>query len=132
MTLKSVRPAALAAFGLALAALGGCQARPDAAARAGTAALPAAPVRSMDPDRLIGAARADVQALLGTPGLVRREPPAEIWQYQGDTCVFDLFLYDEAGAHRVTYFEARDVSAQRVDARLCLNDVLNAEAVPVS
>lgn len=134
------RAAPAAALVAALVLLGGCQTGPDGDSRAGgtgaqsgTAAVSSPRRMEVDPNRLIGVGRADVQALLGTPALIRREPPAEIWQYQGRACVFDLFLYEEGGTHRVTYLEARDVSAQRVDARVCLNDVLSAAAAsPVS
>lgn len=115
-------------FVLALVSLSACQAQPDGSAPSATAALPAPRHTDVDPNRLLGAGRADVEALLGTPALIRREPPAEVWQYQGRACVFDLFLYEEGDTHRVTYLEARDVSAQRVDARLCLNDILSADA----
>ena len=71
--------------------------------------------------------------LLGRPELTRREPPAEIWQYRGETCVFDVFLYEESGLVRVIYLEARDGSAQRVAERNCLNQLLRARlAEPLS
>src|SRR3546814_1742826 len=51
------------------------------------AALP--PVND-DPAQLLGLDRDGVSALLGTPDLIRREAPAEIWQYVGGNCVFDV------------------------------------------
>ncbi len=94
--------------------------------RAETAALPPAPKIDDDPARLMGLDRAGLAKLLGDPDLTRREPPAEIWQYRGGSCVFDDFLYEEAGRHRVTYLEARDGAARRVGARGCLNELLRA------
>ncbi len=91
-----------------------------------TAALPPAPKIDDDPARLMGLDRAGLAALLGDPELTRREPPAEIWQYRGGSCVFDVFLYEEAGRQRVTYLEARDGAARRVGARGCLNELLRA------
>jgi hypothetical protein len=92
-----------------------------------TAALPPpAPKIDDDPARLMGLDRAGLAELLGDPELMRREPPAEIWQYRGGSCVFDVFLYEEAGRRRVTYLEARDGAAQRVGARGCLNELLRA------
>ena len=94
--------------------------------RSETAALPPAPKIDDDPARLMGLDRAGLAKLLGDPELTRREPPAEIWQYRGGSCVFDVFLYEEAGRQRVTYLEARDGAARRVGARGCLNELLRA------
>ncbi len=94
--------------------------------RSETAALPPAPRIDDDPSRLMGLDRAGLAELLGNPELLRREPPAEIWQYRGGSCVFDVFLYEEAGRQRVTYLEARDGAARRVGARGCLNELLRA------
>ena len=98
-----------------------------------TAALPPAPVIDDDPARIMGLGPDRLTELLGRPELTRREPPAEIWQYRGESCVFDVFLYEEAGLARVTYLEARDASAQRVAERSCLNQLLRARlAEPLS
>ncbi len=98
-----------------------------------TAALPPAPAIDDDPARILGLGPDRLTELLGRPELTRREPPAEIWQYRGESCVFDVFLYEEAGLVRVTYLEARDASAQRVAERGCLNQLLRARlAEPLS
>jgi hypothetical protein len=91
-----------------------------------TAALPSEPVIDDDPARIMGLGAEQLTELLGRPELTRREPPAEIWQYRGQSCVFDVFLYEEAAGRRVTYLEARDDSTQRVAARDCLNQLLRA------
>ncbi len=67
-----------------------------------------------------------LRTILGKPELVRREAPAEIWQYRNENCVFDVFLYDEAGRRQVTYIEARDGAAQKIEPRACLNELLRA------
>lgn len=90
------------------------------------AALPPEPQIDDDPDQLMGLDRTGVDTLLGRPLLIRREPPAEIWQYRAEDCIFDVFLYEEAGNHRVTYLEARDRTAQRIETRGCLNALLRA------
>ena len=101
--------------------------------KAETAALPPAPVIDDDPARILGLGPDRLTELLGRPELTRREPPAEIWQYRGESCVFDVFLYEEAGLVRVTYLEARDASARRVAERGCLNQLLLARlAEPLS
>ena len=98
-----------------------------------TAALPPAPVIDDDPARILGLSPDKLTEMLGRPDLTRREPPAEIWQYRGETCVFDVFLYEEAGSARVTYLEARDECAHPVAERNCLNQLLRARlAEPLS
>ncbi len=87
---------------------------------------PPEPVIDDDPQQLYGLDTAALDALLGQPSLIRTEDPARIWQYRGLTCVFDIFLYEQAGESRVTYIEARDGAAARIEARYCLNELLRA------
>jgi hypothetical protein len=122
----------------ALAVLGACQSPevlvvpPVPGAPAATqadpaiAVLPPEPVIDDDPRRLMGIGPDALRAALGEPELVRREIPAEIWQYRGAVCVFDVFLYDTGGRAMVTYVEARDGAAQRIEPRACLNELLRA------
>ncbi len=143
------RQRALAVAALLAVALGACQARPhggppgqagapeaqaretaapeaSAPQRGESAALPPEPVIDDNPARLIGLDAAGLSGLLGPPELIRREPPAEVWQYRGESCVFDVFLYEEAGRQQVIYVEARDGAARRVGERGCLNELLRA------
>ena len=90
------------------------------------AALPPEPVIDDDPARILGLGPDQLTEILGQPELMRREPPVEIWQYRGQSCVFDVFLYEEAGSVRVTYLEARDKIAEPVAERICLNQILRA------
>lgn len=46
-------------------------------------------------------------ARLGPPDFTRRDPPAELWQYRGASCVLDLFLYPEAGTMTVSHAQTR-------------------------
>ncbi len=106
-------------------ATGSAQAGAQTGATAGaTAALP--PVVDDDPSRLMGLDPRGVAKVLGDPELIRREQPAEIWQYRGAGCVFDVFFYEDAGLKRVTYLEARDSEAQRIEERGCFNELLRA------
>ncbi len=98
----------------------------DAQATPEIAALPPEPVIDDDPARVLGLGPDQLTEILGKPELTRREPPAEIWQYRGESCVFDVFLYEEAGRVRVTYLEARDENAKPIAERNCLNQLLRA------
>lgn len=79
------------------------------------------------PEGLIGLGREQVRALLGTPGFVRRDPPAELWQYGTDGCFLDLFLYrnESKGELRVTHVEARGKTVAAVPARDCYLSLLD-------
>ncbi len=97
-------------------------------ATSNTARLPETlPDLDDDPEKLIGLGPDALTARLGMPELVRREAPAEIWQYRTDDCVFDLFLYERDGGPQVTYLEARDGEARKVPAQPCLNQILRAQ-----
>ncbi len=64
----------------------------------------------VEPEFLVGLDRIGLQRAIGSPSLRRREGAAEVWQYQGETCVMDVFLYpsDEApGLPQVNYVELR-------------------------
>lgn len=86
-----------------------------------------------DPRQLIGLDRSGVAALLGDPALIRREEPAEIWQYVTAECVFDVVLYAAGQRYAVSYLEARDETAAVQEPRPCLNKLLRArQNAPVS
>ena len=91
--------------------LSGCQATPP----------PPGPVHSAS---ILGLDSGAVRKLLGEPGLIRRETPAEVWQYRTASCVLDVVLYDQASGPRVVYTEARTPTAEPTQADPCLSDVL--------
>lgn len=95
------------------------------------AVRPAAePPSTIDPARIVGLDRATLERLLGEPLLVRREAPAEVWQYRGADCVLDLFLYEEAGGPRVLYIEARTEAAEPAPAERCIGSIAAARREP--
>jgi hypothetical protein len=85
-----------------------------------------------DPDEVMGLDRSEVQALLGEPGLVRHESPAEVWQYQSGGCVLDLFLYEDAAEFEVVYIEARTGQAITAATDSCLGAVIGERTTPTS
>ena len=72
---------------------------------------------------------AAVTELLGEPSFVRRDPPAEIWQYRPGGCVLDLFLYPGAeGGLRVRHVAARVAGGGKVTVEACAARVIDAGA----
>ena len=97
------------------------------------AVIPPQPAINDDPNQLMGLDRGGLAALLGSPDLVRREAPAEIWQYVTADCVFDVVLYARGQIYAVSYLEARDAAALPQPPRPCLNRLLrDRQAAPVS
>lgn len=85
---------------------------------------------SSDPVRsaaILGLDGGAVRKLLGEPGLIRRETPAEVWQYRTADCVLDVVLYEHATGPRVAYAEARTSAAEPAATDACLSDVLTAK-----
>ena len=80
--------------------------------------------QDVDPEQVMGLSPSGVVSLLGEPELRRTEPPAEVWQYRSDTCVFDVYLVTEAGRTTVVYYETRP----RVDGSIrpprCVGEIV--------
>lgn len=122
----------LCALLLCALALAACQTTGPAGDGAGTrdggarmASIRPAPA----PSELAGQDAPQVSALLGQPTLIRREADVEIWQYQGEACVLDLFLYPQGGVPRVRHLEARDrVLADSHPLESCLDQVMTEQA----
>jgi hypothetical protein len=80
-----------------------------------------------DPARFKGLIATEITTALGDPNSRRREPPAEIWQYYGEGCILDLFLYDEKDGKTVSHAELRSrVPGQLPDAD-CLPKLLSGQ-----
>lgn len=105
---------------------------------------PAQPARPVTPDidtrarELIDQDAESVRARYGQPRLLRRESPAQVWQYADDTCVLLVVLYepkDGKGSPRVKYAQGRMLPGREADAASCLtgprpNTPANASALP--
>ncbi len=131
----------LVLLGLAAAALIGCTGAPvdsstsPAAATSSAHPVSAPPVpvaagseqprlpASATAASLVGLSKAELTSLIGAPKWTRRENPAEVWQYQGASCVLDVYLYAENGAPRVLHAEARGETAQPVTLAACLKRI---------
>lgn len=68
------------------------------------------------PLEFVGRSAQDMRARFGTPTLIRREPPAEIWQYRHDNCVLDIYLYGETAPDTVQHAEVRPVDGTQTAA----------------
>jgi hypothetical protein len=87
---------------------------------------PPPPLPNLSAGQFIGRGPDDLVELLGEPRLIRRDYPAEIWQYVRPGCVLLVFLYESTvEPQRVWYLEMHDgsvalASLSTVAQRTCL------------
>ena len=105
---------------------------------------PAQPARPVTPDintrarELIDQDAESVRSRYGQPRLLRKESPAQVWQYADDTCVLLVVLYDPKdgkGSPRVKYAQGRMLPGREAEAANCLtgprpSTPANASALP--
>ena len=86
-----------------------------------------------EPARLIGLGRSELADLMGTPRILRNEPPGEVWLYKSDVCVAHIYLYQQAGPddYKVSYLETRGVGVF-VSSAQCLAHFTSGSASTVS
>lgn len=60
-----------------------------------------------NPEQLVGLGPSSLAERLGSPGFVRRDGPAEVWQYAAEACILDVFLYRDEEAFKVFYVALR-------------------------
>ena len=67
---------------------------------------------------------AEVSERVGRPHFVRRDGPAEVWQYRGEGCFLDLFLYKRGSGFHVKYVDLRSQQLGGDRLRDCLADII--------
>lgn len=72
-----------------------------------------------DPGWLIGLDQEGTIYLLGEPNIKIEQPPARVWQYNGNNCTLRLFLYLDMVTvrYRTLFYEIRGVDAEDIDAK---------------
>jgi len=76
-----------------------------------------------DPQQFIDLDIFELSKLLGAPLLVRRDGTAEVWQYQGDSCILDVFLYEKNSKLQVKFVDLRG-NADDSSNRACMAEIL--------
>lgn len=128
---RRLAPLALAAAGLGLA---GCAspsastAQPSATVGNSLTSPPAQAGVPADtaPDNPLGLDQAGLTKWFGTPSLIRRDEPAEVWQYRSKSCVLELYLYPVDDHMAVTHAEARGPGAGGSALKPCLSALSEA------
>lgn len=108
----------------------------DASDQQASAALTPPPLIAVndDPNQFLEKDGLAVNAALGAPGFIRRDGPAEVWQYtgrkDGADCILDVYLYNDAAVADslwVRYVELRGATATRLQRRACFADMLRRQ-----
>jgi hypothetical protein len=89
-------------------------------------AQPAKPIND-DPKQLFGLDAHKVAALLGPANFVRRDGPAEVWQYRADACVLDVYLYREEAGLTVAHVDLRKRLKAAQPPRRCFLALLSRQ-----
>lgn len=116
-------------------ALAACAPPPSGRTGAPQAAVPGPGLQPSDPNRpasktveippLIGLASREVESLFGQPRFVRRDGPAQIWQYGTEACTVNLFFYRDGPMLKVRHVEFRNRSADLATAGGCEGAVVS-------
>ena len=92
-----------------------------------TAAAPLPkPAINDDPKQLFGLAGHRISDLLGPANFIRRDGPAEVWQYRAKACVLDIYLYKTVGALTVAHIDLRKRRKATLPPRRCFHGLLIA------
>lgn len=82
---------------------------------------------------LRGKSTAEIEAVFGKPVLLRKDKPAQVWQYLTSKCALHLVFYPEDDANgtlRVKYFSMNDRDVgQKADSKPCFKSQLNRVGV---
>lgn len=81
--------------------------------------LPKVGPKSGEMPALVGLMSRDIEGLLGRPTFVRRDGPAQIWQYGTQACTLNLFLYRDGAVLKVRHVEFRDRNADLASVGGC-------------
>lgn len=89
------------------------------------AALPPAPPISLTDlrARIKGMEKTAIARLLGEPGFIRRDDPAEIWQYRGERCILDVFMYKDGNSFTAAYVTLRSRTVERPADEECYANI---------
>ena len=75
---------------------------------------------------LMGNSAGELLNLLGEPDFVRRDPPAELWQYHTPSCILDLYLYEDSlQNYSLNHLEVRASNFEFDDYETCMRLVLS-------
>lgn len=73
--------------------------------------------------KLLGMTQENLVTAFGQPGLQRKDPPAELWQYRDQRCALNLYLYPPqtgSGRLKVDHFDITSATENSMSDKDCL------------
>lgn len=83
--------------------------------------------RDEDPKQLFGLDGHRIATLLGPASFVRRDGPAEVWQYRAKACVLDVYLYKDRKGLTVAHVDLRKRKKATLPPRRCFAALLESQ-----
>ena len=71
-----------------------------------------------------GQKTASVVSVIGRPDFVRKDGPAQIWQYRSRACILDLFVYGGKPDQKIAHSELRGSAVGKAPATGCFAKLL--------
>ncbi len=93
-----------------------------AVARAALPPTPPVPLTGLGA-RIRGMEKTAIARLLGEPSFIRRDDPAEIWQYRGERCILDIFMYKDGKSFAAAHVALRSRTVERPADEKCYADI---------
>lgn len=80
-----------------------------------------APMKTLEPARLMGLNYDDTTVAAGKPIETREEPPATVWRYRTENCVVDVFFYMDLATKqfRALAYDVKPVNKTADARRVC-------------
>ncbi|MDE0537187.1 MAG: hypothetical protein OXH94_00485 [Rhodospirillales bacterium] len=73
--------------------------------------------------RIKGMEKTAIARLLGEPSFIRRDDPAEIWQYRGERCILDIFMYRDGNSFTAAHVTLRSRTIERPADEECYANI---------
>lgn len=85
-----------------------------------------------EPGLLLGLEPRQMQEVLGSPALVRREGAAQVMQFSNGDCALNITFYEESagGAFRAHHLSSRMTDGREISPQHCLADILPGGQYP--
>ena len=89
--------------------------------------IPPAARRKPLANELLGMTSLRVAALLGRPMLIRSEPPAQVWLYRNESCIFHVYLYASADlyGYSVRHIDAVSPRGDAIAVGACFSETID-------
>jgi len=81
---------------------------------------------ALDGALLNGLNETETAGLLGPPARMRKDLPAQVWQYDRPECYVDVFFFDDGPGAKVVYVQERQRRIRKISSGACLSAVWSA------